>query len=269
MKKQYYILAFISLLLISCGKDNKLFVGNSISKKISIDFDSISQQNNDWHQFDFEKTDGLIVNFSKGSVSDGKYIITAQQYLKDKKPIEVILKAKKVGAYSFKLTYVQSSKSAEVDFKNGQSIEFPKLIVEAKWKAYIPYFIAIFIILLIVVIWLIIKTKKNNSFDTGFLQVTRPKNEQIDLEGKAKINLAKMLEIKDIVCLLYCEKDSKFEEEEEIEIKRPLIEVDSDMKIIINEIDNGMTSVYLTHQDKVVVLDNNNTELIKFQYNQF
>ncbi|MCB0537474.1 MAG: hypothetical protein KDE33_08090 [Bacteroidetes bacterium] len=269
MKKQYYILAIISFLLFSCGENGKFSVGDSITKKITIEFDSVSKENNDWHEFNFEKTDGLEVSFSKGTVKGNTYTITAKDYSIDSKPIEVMLSSDLAGTYSFKLIYSKSSETAEVDFENGQSFEFPELIVQAKWKSYIPYFIGLIIIVFGLIVWLLRNRKKANSFDNGFLQISLPKNEQFDLEGKGNIDLAKALEIDDIFCTLYCEPETKLEEDEEIEVKLPRVEIDTDMKMTINGVENMSESAYLKDKDKVIILNSQNDELIKFQYNEF
>jgi len=262
MKKQYYILAFVSLILFSCGKDNKFAVGDSITKEFTIEFDSISKINDDWHQFNFDKTNGLEVSFSKGTVKGNSYTITAKEYSKDTEPIKVTLSSNVTGTYSFKLFYSKSSETAEVNFENGQSFEFPKLVVQAKWKSYIPYIIGVILIILGFLIWFLIKRKKDNSFDNGYLQITLPKNDQIELEGKSEIDLAKALE-------MYCEPDTKFEEDEEIEVKLPRVEIDTDMKMTVNGLENMSESTYLKDKDKVIILNSKNDELIKFQYNEF
>jgi uncharacterized membrane protein len=272
MKKQYYILAFVSLILFSCGKDNKFTVGDSITKKITIEFDSISKKNNDWHQFNFDKANGLEVSFSKGTVKGNSYTITAKEYSEDTEPIKVTLSSNVTGTYSFKLIYSKSSETAEVNFENGQSFEFPELVVQAKWKAFIPYITGLIILLLIIIIVLVKKHLKGKTFDDGFLQIAYPEEMQISLEGKRKLSFAKIQNNKDLTAIITCEQKSEFiegdgdiESEENI-IKVAQLEVFDDDFFKINNETIDIKTVVLNDGDTIEIFSFDNNKLVSFQY---
>jgi|GEM_PF-6957390 hypothetical protein len=269
MKKLYYIL-FISLFLFSCNNKNTLSVEETITKEITIPFDSLSIQNNDFIKFKLEKSEHLIVDFSKGKNTDNDFIISANDYLTDSEPIIVKLSSNVEGIHSFKLVFSELSPDLEADFTNGDIIEFPNLTVQAKWKAYILYIIILSLLLFVFIIWFIIKRKSGNSFDYGYLQISYPKNEQIELEGENKIDLVKYLNIEDdIFCTVYCEPDTKFEDKEEIDIKLPRIEIDTDMKLKVNDVENLSESAYLKNKDSISIVNVKGEEIIKLKYNEY
>jgi hypothetical protein len=260
MKTKHYIFILLSLsVLYSCSKKS-LSVGESVTRKIEISFEN-SNSEDDWHLFSLNKTEGLDVSFSKGKVTGNQYRISAKEYNVDSKPVIVTLSANAAGKYSFELVYSQSSNSIEVDFANGNSLKIPELTVQGKWTKYIGYIIAAFLLAVILAVLWIIKIKRDNSFDFGYIQVTTPKDMQIDLEGKSRINIIKELKMEtDCSCNLYCEKD-------ETDTKVPRIEIDDSISRM--EV-NGISAIdaLLKNRDKVAVYDNAGQLIIFLQYEE-
>jgi hypothetical protein len=128
---------------------------------------------------------------------------------------------------------------------------------------YLLYIIGGFILLVVSIVLWIIKVRRDNSFDVGYIQVTFPKDKQIDLEGRSKINIIKELQIEtDCSCDLYCEKD------EATDTKIPRIEIENGIsKMEVNGIES--IDAWLKDRDKVVVYDNYGNQLISLQYNEF
>ena len=89
------------------------------------------------------------------------------------------------------------------------------------------------------------------------------------MEGKRKIDLAKILNLENAFCTIYCERDSKFENNEKIIFKqaRIEIEIDTDMKMSINDAVVESNEYYLNDRDNVQIQNLSEENIIKFQYN--
>ncbi|MCE7990991.1 MAG: hypothetical protein HEP71_03390 [Roseivirga sp.] len=214
-----------------------------------------------------EKDDGLDVQFSKGTLVKSTYRIGANEYASDNEPIIVTLSSDKPGEYSFSLSYLSSSPGLEAEFEGATSIEFPKLVVQAKWKSYIIY-IVIIVILLALVIFLFIKRRNEaNSFDTGFIQLTSPVKEQIELSGKSNVNFSKIIGDDDVYCLLACRPDYIDSDDQDEAIKIPVLEVD-DARVFIDGSEE-LSDIIPLRQDCKVEVVKEDIKILVFDYSEF
>ncbi len=270
---KYILYALLLLSAFACGDSEdgskNYYVGDKIEKEIEIDFDASQLAFNDWHAFKLDYSNELTVDFSKGNLSDETYTISAEAYQEDTLPIAVTIQSNTPGTYFFEMAYKKSSKGSEVVFTADDKIVFPELFIKeriSKW--WYVLFIAV-IMISGILLWIYFKRKKEASFETGYIQMIRPSKDQVDLTGKREVNLGKELKIEEKECILTCESYSEFDEDEEVIVKQPSLQVGDGYQIIINNKEEFSNPAYLSHKDKVVVYNEMNAEVVEFQYNQY
>lgn len=264
-----FILYIVLFSFCSCTQD-KYTQGEVITKEIIIDF---SDKNHSTGEIVFQitKSDDLDVNFSKGEIqSENKYRICADAYNVDGKPVIISLSSQVRGVHEFRLVYIYSSEGLDIEFTEGETLVTSLEVISKTEKMLPSILISIGIAILLIFIlgrFFYGRWKDNNTFFSGVLRVSHPIEKIIPMEGVGKIDVAKELHMENISCIISCEQKSVFEEKEEIEKKIPLIEVDPDMKMIVNGEEISSVDYYLEDSDMITVLDSENNELIKMKYN--
>ncbi len=261
------VIILLLVMLQACSDNKSISPGNEITKKITIDFEFSKNRNDDWLEFEMRKSSELSVKVSKGTIKNEIFRITEEEYNQDNKPIIITITSEKEGEYFFDFKFRGASKGIAHNFEIGEGISIQQIKVEAVLRRHIVIIIIAIVIILLSLLSLLLKMKREREFDGGYLDISFPRNEQIELEGKSKIDLAKEYGLEDILCNISCEINYRDFEGEEIKEKQPHLEVDTDMYIVdIDNTGDRVTSKFLNVYDDIIILNSQKEVKIKFLY---
>jgi len=186
MAKYFKIVSYciIVFLFASCANKTKKNIGDSIIKEIQLEFNEESIEHNDWLEFKVNFDSELVVDFSKGTLDNNVFKITAKEYMIDEDPVILTISSNQAGQYKFKLEYLKCSEECEVEFSNKKDISFPELVFAEKWKGLIiPSIIIIIVLILAYILY-----KRSITFTKGSIHIIEPVSANYLLKGKTKFD---------------------------------------------------------------------------------
>lgn len=272
MKKLYLLLPTLMLLWFSSCDSGKatLEPGESMIKSITMRFDSTHLEFDDWVEFEVKVDSGLYASFSKGTYdsANGTFFIYADEYLKDTEPLLVSLTSDKEGTYGLELSVVNSSEGLDLNYDSLDKLVVSDLEFTPKWKIWLPWISVAAMVLIVSLIVVFVRIRQNNSFDYGTLDLNYPQKTSIELAGKSRVNVSKILGVESFDCKVSSELVPKVLNGEVIETKCPLIEVDDDLGLTLtkNGEDTYSSSLILEKDDVFEVLNAQGESELKGKY---